>query len=133
MTGRCQVCQSCLQLPTADMESTRQKYLCIFDSCQQKVFSTKYGWKRHLLKEHATALVPQYMCEFCALGFSSVDKYQERLQLIEEKQEQEGIRPRRGQGKHIKAPVIHEAESEEEVKKEENLLDNFNPDFLSSH
>lgn len=118
------------------MESTRQKYICIFDSCQQRAFSTKYGWKRHLLKEHATALVPQYMCEFCALGFSSVDKYQERLQLIEEKQQQEGTRQLRGQAKRPKAAVIEEEESEEEVKKEQDLqASNFLPtsDFLSSH
>lgn len=56
----------------------------MFDSCQLREFKTKYAWKKHLLKDHKTALVPQYMCELCALSFSSVDKYPDREVDIEQ-------------------------------------------------
>ena len=63
----------------------------MFETCLLKEFKTKYAWKKHLLREHRTALVPQYMCELCALSFSAVDTYPTReeaaLQALQQQQQ----------------------------------------------
>lgn len=60
------------------MSVQHQRFTCMFESCALREFKTKYAWKKHLLKDHRTAIVPQYMCELCALSFSAVDRYPDR-------------------------------------------------------